>query len=363
MKNYFLHFMLFALLSGCAKTTDPEPTDPKEAALKPRTIGGEWVADKGGAGGNNNYDSFKNFQYNFIVGFDNQEVSIELSSNVIDVQFAIYNPNGTKIYTSSSSRSEATLIKLNTGTYRMVVSSARRAVGKFQFNIIGIIGNPSIIPSEILQSGIQNFGVLGGAGSTYSFKNQFYTFDVVEDNFSIDVELESSDTDIELLIYDPLGKSLNYSFFNERYRYNVLAVKKGTYTVMVATNKRGDVGNYKLNVFGKVQNLKKVVTQLSTIKGNWANNSAVDTYSLQLTANSSPIDIELLCPDAKGFIDFQNSTGKRIVYTVLPSTSVYIVRQDVAKGEYRIEVYPSKNNGFGNYTLNVHGQFTDFKKL
>jgi hypothetical protein len=363
MKNHLLLFMFFALILGCAKTSDPEPTDPKEAALKPRTIGGEWFADKGGAGGVANYDSFKNFQYNFVVGFDNQEVNVELSSNVIDVQFAIFNPNGTKIYNSSSSRSEAKLLKLNAGTYRIIVSSARRTVGKFQFNIIGIIGNPTIIPSEILQSGTQNFGVLGGAGSTYSFKNQFYTFDVVEDNFSVDVELESSDTDIELLIYDPLGKSLNNSFFNERYRFNILAVKKGTYTVMVATNKRGDVGNYKLSVFGKVKNLTKIVSQVSTTKGNWANNNSTDTYSLQITANSSPLDIELLSSDAKGIIDLQSATGKRIVYSVVPSNNEFIVRQDIAKGEYRIVVYPGRNTGSGNYTLNVHGQFTDFKKL
>ena len=363
MKNYNLLFFLFALLLGCTKTSDPEPTDPKEAALKLRTIGGEWFADKGGAGGAGYYETFKNFQYNFVVGFDNQEVNIELSSNVINVQFAVFNPNGTKIYDSSISRLVSKKLTLNTGTYRMVVCADRRAVGKFQFNIIGIIGNPTIIPSEILQSGTQNFGALGGAGSTYSFKNQFYTFDVVEDNFSIDVELESSDTDIELLIYDPLGKQLNNSFFNERYRFNILAVKKGTYSVMVGTNKRGDVGNYKLSVFGKVKNLNKVVSQVSTTKGNWANNNAFDTYSLQLTPNSSPLDIELLSSDAKGVIDLQTATGNRIVYSVIPSNNEFIVRQNLAKGEYRIVVYPGRNAGYGNYTLNVQGQFTDFKKL
>lgn len=355
--------MLFALMLGCAKTTDPEPTDPKEAALKPRTIGGEWFADKGGAGGNGNYDSFKNVQYNFVVGFDNQVVDIKLESSVINVQFAIFNPNGTKIYNSSSNRSVTQQLTLNTGTYRMVVCADRRAVGKFQFNIIGIIGNPTVIPNEILQSGTQNFGALGGAGSTYSFKNQFYTFDVIEDNFSMDVELESSDTDIELLIYDPLGQSINNSFFNERYRFNILPVKKGTYSVMVGTDKRGDVGNYKLSVFGKVQNLKRVESQVSVTKGNWANNSSIDTYSLQLTANSSPLDMELLSADAKGVIDFQTSTGNRIAYSVVPSNNEFIVRQNVAKGEYRIVVYPGRNAGSGNYTLNVHGQFTNFKKL
>jgi hypothetical protein len=363
MKKYLLLFTLVCLLFSCKKDADVEPTDPKQAAAKPRTISGEWFGDKGGAGGTGNYDSFKNFQYNFVVGFDNQEVNIELSSNVIDVQFAIFSPNGTKIYNSFTDRSVTRKLTLNTGTYRMVVCAERTNVGKFQFLITGIIGNPIIIPSEILQSGTQNFGTLGGAGSKYSFKNHFYTFEVTEDNFGVDIELQSSDTDIELLIFNPLGIQLNNSFFSERYRFEVQVLRKGIYTIMVGTDVRGGVGNYKLAVFGKVKNLSKIVSQVSITKGNWANNNAFDTYSLQLTANSSTIDIELLSSDAKGIIDLQTATGNRIVYSVIPSNYEFIVRENLAKGEYRIVVYPGRNAGSGNYTLNVHGQFTDFKKL
>ncbi len=363
MKKYLLLFTFFALSLGCAKKEGVEPSDPKEAAAKLRTINGEWFADKGGAGGTRFYDSFKNIQYNFVVGFDNQEVNIELSSKVIDVQFVIFNPNGTKIYNSFTDRLVTRKLTLNSGTYRMVVCAERANVGKFQFLITGIISNPVIIPSDILQSGTQNFGALGGAGSTYSFKNHFYTFEVTEDNFGVDIELESSDTDIELLIYNPLGIQLNNSFFNERYRFDVQVLKKGIYTIMVGTDKRGGVGNYKLGIFGKTKDLKRVVSQVSTVKGNWANNSSFDTYSLQLTANSSPLDIELLSADARCLIDLQTSTGNRIIFSVVSSNYEFFVRQDMPKGEYRIVVYPARNAGSGNYTLNVHGQFTDFKKL
>ncbi|MES2518084.1 MAG: hypothetical protein V4585_08255 [Bacteroidota bacterium] len=361
MKNLYI-LLTLGLLLGCSKKA-VEQEDPTTAPLKARTIGGEWVSTVGGAGGTGNFDSFKNFQYNFEVGGNNQKVDINLSSKEINVQFALFDPNGTRIDNSSVSRLESETYTLNAGKYRLVVCADRRAVGKFSFIIQGILGDPVKIPSQILQSNTQNFGASGGGGNVYTFKNHFYTFEVTEDNFSVDIELESSDTNIELLIYDPLGQKLTNSFFSERYRFKTLAVKKGIYTIMSATDIRGGVGNYHLNVFGKVQNLQRVVSQVTTIKGNWANNSSSDTYALQLTANSAPLDMELSSADAKGFIDLQTSTGSRIMYSVVASNNEVLIKQNMAKGEYRIVVAPGKNQGSGNYTLTVNGQYSDFKKL
>jgi hypothetical protein len=160
-----------------------------------------------------------------------------------------------------------------------------------------------------------------------------------------------------------LGRSLTDNYFAYRYRSFVLPSKKGTYTLMAASSTRGSVGNYKVNVFGKIANLKKIESQTTSINGNWANNSAVDTYSLDLTATTSPIDIDFSSADAKAILELQNSVGSRIEYTVLSRNTDFIVRQDMPRGTYRIVVRPGRNDGSGNYKLNVFGQFTNFKKI
>lgn len=363
MKNTIILFIWIIALGGCKKKDVPKEEDPKTAPLKIRTVRGEWLAAQGGSGGTNNFDTYKNLQYNFEVGENNQPVEISLVSGDIDVQFALFDPIGQRLNVSSVGRSLSGSFKLNAGKYRIVVCAARRAVGKFEFIIQGILKDPEKIASQTLQSNTQNWGTLGGGGKDKSFKNHFYTFEITDDNSSIDVELESPDTDIAFYVYDELGQALNNSFFNERYRFFITAAKKGVYTVMAATGTRGSVGTYRLNIFGKVNNLKRVESQATTIKGTWANNSSVDTYSLQLTPNTSPLDIEFSSADAKAIMDLQNNVGARITYTVTSKNTDYIVRDNLPKGEYRIVVYPGRNLGSGGYSLSVHGQFINMKKI
>ncbi len=366
----FSHLFLILLLAGCAGTKEPvtpqngtTPGTPPE--LQVRTVSGEWVAASGGAGGTNSFETFKNYQYTLEVTKNNQQLDIALASADVDVQYALFDPLGQRISVSSLSRSAVNSFTVNAGTYRVVACAARRAVGKFTLTVIGTNSNPALIPSQILQSNTQNWGLLGGGGQDKTFKNHFYTFEVTEDNFSVDLELESADTDVELVLYDPLGEKIASDFFNARYRFKVIAVKKGIYTVMAATDKRASVGNYRLNVIGKVKSLQRVESQATTVKGSWPNKNTTDTYTVELTPNASPLDIDLSSADTPARIELQSSDGKRIVYNVLTSKSNYILRQDLPKGTYRILVSPSPNldGGAGNYSLSVHGQFANFKKL
>jgi hypothetical protein len=367
MKNILVLVALAGVLLGCDPSknkVDPDPYKP-DPTLVTDTPKGQWTADLGGGGGFENLESFKNVQYLFDVEDANHPVIITLTSPDINVQYALFDPLGTRIDVSGQSRGESKQYKLNAGQYRVVVASDRRAVGKFDLVLVGTKAGATRIPFETLQSGSQSWGSLGGGGSTKTFKNHFYTFDVTQDNFSVDISLESADTDVELVVYDPLGQVLASDFFNSRYRFKVLALKKGTYTVMAATDQRGSVGTYQLNVVGKVLNLKKVESQTTTVKGSWASKTSVDTYTLQLTPNSSPLDIELTSPDTNAGIDLQTGAGTLIVSSAaVTSKEEFIVRQDMAKGTYRILVSPGRISGVpGNYTLSVHGQFSDFKKL
>lgn len=375
MMRHLIHLSWLLLLAGCTVNRDsvvPQtgatpgtPTTPgTPPELQVRTVSGEWIAANGGAGGEGSFDTFKNFQYTLEVTKSNQKLDIAMASADLDVQFALFDPLGQRIRVSALSRSPVNSFTVNAGTYRVVACAARRAVGKFTLTVMGTNSDPTLIPSQLLQSNTQNWGLLGGGGQDRTFKNHFYTFEVTEDNFSVDLELESADTDVELVLYDPLGEKIASDFFNARYRFKIIAVKKGIYTVMAATDKRGSVGNYRLNVIGKVKALQRVESQVTTVKGSWPNKNTTDTYTVQLTPNASPLDIDLSSADTPARIELQTSDGKRIVYNALTSKSNYILRQDLPKGTYRILVSPSNlDGGGGNYSLSVNGQFTDFKKF
>ncbi|MGM9507723.1 hypothetical protein ACS5NO_08350 [Larkinella sp. GY13] len=377
MKHSLFFALLIGILLGCKKEGEPDPVAPTpvvptpvvptpvDPIITPQKVTGEWVAAQGGGGGFNNFDTFKNYQFNFEVKNANQDVIVGLTSSDINVAYALFDPLGQRIDVSGQSRSMSKLHKLNAGKHRVVVTSDRRAVGKFELTMLGVNGEPVRISSQLLQSETQNWGTLGGGGLDKSFKNHFYTFDITDDNTSIDVELESPDTDISLHLYDELGQLVTKEYGN-RYGFKIIAAKKGTYTVMAGTRERGSIGSYRLNVFGKVGNLKRVVSQSTTVSGNWASGGAFDTYTIQITNNNSPLDINLSSADIDVRINLQNSVGQQLDNTCCAVKSTYLAVEKVTQGTYRIMVqsYPSATRrGPGNYTLTVHGQFTDFKKM
>jgi hypothetical protein len=355
MKDALLFFAFMGLFLGCK----PKEVDPSAPTPNPS---GEWLQANGGAGGYNNFESFKNFQYTFEVAGNNQPVTIRLTSNDINVQFALFSPNGTKSDVQGNKRDVSGQYTLNAGVYTVVVAAERGAVGRFSLALTGTKNGASLIPSQIVSSGTQNWGDLGGGGRNLSYRNHLYDFEVTEDNTSFDVELESADTDVALYIYNPLGQQVG-TLQTGRYAPYIVGANKGTYTVMAATNVRGGKGNYNLRITGKVANLKRRNSQTSSLTGRWPDNKATDTYSVQLTANSSPLDIELTSPDTKAYMELQTNTGNYIRNASSANTLV-IVQQNVAKNTYQIQVYPLRISGDpGSYTLTVAGQFADFKKL
>lgn len=373
--NHLLSLFLVFLLAGCAikrEAVIPQTTSPNlqlpdiTAEEKIRTASGEWTAARGGGGGAPNRDpnlnTFKNFQYTFDVVGSNKVVKVSLSSPDIDVQFALYTPLGELIRTSSSGRAGSQDFTLNEGKYRIVVCTARRAVGKFVLNVVGVNSDLGLIPSETLQSDTQNWGPLGGGGNGKTFKNHFYTFEVIDDNTSVDIELESPDANLVLYLYDELGTRVTVAS-GQRYEYILRATKKGLYTVMAGTNTRGNVGNYRLNIFGKVKNLQRITSNAETKTGTWSTGQSFDTYSIEVTStNNSPLDIELSSGEVDVRLELQTGVGDRIALAFNSRTEV-IVSNDLPKNTYRILVSPYNSRIGGNYTLKVHGQFANLKKI
>lgn len=366
MKRYFILLLFLNFLLGCSKDEETAV----ETALKEGLATGEWTAASTG-GGFENFSSFKNFQYVFEVADANQILTFEVVSADIDVRYALFDPLGVRVETSSASRHEGGPYSAKApGVYRIVVAADRRAIGKFSLKVGGTKDGITLVPFVTLRSETQNWGPLGSGGMKKTFKNHFYTFEVTEDNSGIDIELESADTEVGLFLYDPLG-ALVTSESTHRYEYILKQAKKGLYTVMVGSSSRGSVGTYRLNMFGKVQNLKAVLFSSETKKDAWKAGQIKNishTYSLDITSNSnSPLDIELSSPDVNVTFDLQDASGDAIGGPSTLQKSQFFVSKDLPKGNYRIYVKPYGGPGTttsgGNYTISVIGQFSNLKKM
>ncbi|MFD2523301.1 hypothetical protein [Emticicia soli] len=379
MKTSLFFILLLSLMLGCSPEesdpkpddpdptgTNPKPTDPKPndpVPTQPVIITGEWVAAKGGAGGIDNFDSFKNYHFNFEVVTNNTDITIQLSSADINIKYALFNPLGEKVNQAFAGRSHNNTFKVNAGKYRVVVSAERRAVGKFALKVLGA-KTPVQIASKLLQSGTQTWGALGGGGIVKTFKNHFYTFEVTEENSYIDLTIQSPDTEVALVLFDDLGQVLYKSYaFHNRYEFTTPKVRKGVYTVMAATEKRGSMGNYTLEISGQVDKLTKINSQTSTLNGRWNSKTSVDVYQFEMTSANLPIDFELSSADTKVVIKFQTEVGAEITKTLgLEKVAVY-VSGDLPKKTFRVAATPANNGTAGNYTLKVVGQFANLKKL
>lgn len=367
MKNSIWVLLLITFLTGC-KETDP---------LKTGNATGEWTEASSG-GGFNNYNSFKNFQYNFTVENANQKVAIELTSEGTDVKYALYDGAGQLIGTSNTGRSINQEVTLNPGgrPHRLVITANRQAIGKFSLKVSGSKDGLQRIPFTTLRSDGRSWGDLGGGGPNKTFKNHFYTFEVTEDDTMLDIELQSTETEVGLVVYNSNG-SLLATVSGERYVFTLPVAKKGTYTLMAATFKRGSVGNYNCTIFGKVANMKRVSANSETKTGTWSAGKVGETahvYGLEITEADSPMDMELSSTDVNVYLQLQDASGKTIANTFSTAKTEYLIRQDLPKGSYRIRVRPagtetavdpsqSSSSPGGAYKLSVFGQFGNLRKL
>jgi|GEM_PF-2274249 len=303
MKRYLILVLL--VLSCTEKAPDP--------IIEDWSFSGEWLAAKGGAGGINAPESFKNFQLEYVVEEDNKEISYQLGSDALDVAFALYNTRGELVHVSDKGRNVTHQVVLNAGTYRMVVMADRNGVGNFRLNVHGIRREILPIPFNLISSGNKNWGELGGGGPYITPKNHIYSFEVTEDNTFVDIELVSNNTDVGLYITNANGEIIQQGT-GRRNLYGVIKFNKGVYYIMAATHTRGARGDYALNLYGRVKGLKQSVVQSKVIEGAWANVNDWKTYEVEVTEDNSVLDVELTSP-ADYWISFEvvDSKGVRLI--------------------------------------------------
>ncbi len=362
MRHLLTLLLLIGILTACTKTADEPSPDDIAAGHKPGTTiknaTAEWKADNGGAGGFDYPESFKNYQFDYEVEGNNQLITYSLTSSQIEVAFFVYDANGARLSESEGGRNVNDEKMLNAGKYRIVVMAERYALGKFELKIGNIKKDIVSVSFEVLKSGDKSWGEYGGGGAYVTPKNHFYSFEVTEDNTYIDIEMESKDTEIGLYLYDTNGEGI-VGDDGKRKHFVIAKLNKGIYQIMAATFTRGSRGNYTLKVFGKTQNLNKRSVSEKAIEGNIANNKDVKMYTIEITENSSLIDLQLDATPMQVAIHLYESSGK-LVKNTLPgyNNSVALIER-VQKGTYKVyvEPYPYGDSYSSNFKLVAVGNF------
>ncbi len=367
-----LAILSLLLLSGCGgggggidpisstpPATNPPVVTPPVVVVTPtiKIATGEWTAANGGAGGFTNEESYKNFQFEYEVEANNQTVKFGLKSNDLDVQFFLYKANGEKLIDSNKGRSVGVEAILNAGVYRMVVMAERNGRGKFELSINALKKDIKRLESKTIRSTNASWGEHGGGGLVRSPKNGFYTFEVTEDNTFVDIEMESTDTEIGLFIYDANTEVIARSYgINDRSSYFVKKLNKGKYAIMASSAKRNARGKYQVNIYGKVDKLVERKFIEEVIESNWKNGNEIVSYDFEITENNSLFDVELSSSNYKVGLKIIDSKGKTVGTGVNANNVSDIIA--VQKGIYKIQVYPwSLNSGSGNFKLVTVGDF------
>jgi hypothetical protein len=326
-----------------------------------REVSGAWTA-AAGTGGGNEYTP-RNHVYSFEVTGNNQPVSLTLTSPDINVGFYVYNQNGEVVdrFGSGFGRNQTEDIIVNAGKYTVLVCSGQRYdVGTYTLKGRGLNSDFARIPALRELDATVSFGAEGGGGTEITSRNHYYTFEVTADNAIIDINLQSPESPVWLTLFGTAGQQIRYSYVSAP-AHLIEKLNKGTYGLWLGSSKRDAIGKYTLDIVGQVRNLQEYKFDSAIQKDDYKGKNGQITYTLNVTADNTKLDISLRSPDVKGAFTVYDPDGKQVGYSYVGNYQYLI--EDARKGQYKVVVQPDANSsGIGKYTLSVYGKFTDLKK-
>ena len=332
-----------------------------------RIINGSWTT-VGGTSAGIAYSPRNKF-YSFDVATNNQPVSLTITSADVNVGVALYDPLGVKIDGFGTARSLTVDKVVNAGTYSVMVYTGQRYdAGTFRLAGRGLASEFTLKPSARVQATNVSFGTEGGGGGfsnrvPVSPRNHYYTFDVTEDNTFTDITVSSADIAMWMNLRNPTGTQVAYNAGTVNGpRDFVEKLNKGTYGLYVASDKRDAIGAYSLDIFGKVENLKRATVNSAIQADSYIGKNGTISYNLTITEDNSTLDASIRSPDITGTLEILKPDGSRLDYTIVASNYDYVVTT-ANKGVYKVVIKPGLGtSGIGKYTLSVYGKFSDLKK-
>ena len=211
-----------------------------------------------------------------------------------------------------------------------------------------------------------------GAGNNNpgSFRNKHYTFDLNNSDDTLNISLESAETNVSLWVYDPLGQLIRQVWGGRVENILILNPEAGEYKVIAGTNARGEKGNFDLKIKGNISNFGEITSETQQLQDNWktlggGNNHPFSPrnhrFTVEILENNSNIDVVLESKNTNTSLWVYNHLGE-LIRQVWGGRTEFI-SSGTDKGIYTIVAGTNvRNTRDAGYTLNVNGQFSNLKK-
>lgn len=214
-------------------------------------------------------------------------------------------------------------------------------------------------------------------GTDYTPRNKFYSFKVATNNQPISLTLTSSDVNVGVSLYDSLGNRV----VNRGTGRSVLldqTVNAGTYSVMVYTGQRYDVGTFRLagrNIASEFTLRPIDRVQATSVSfgsegggGGIGNRFPISPrnhyYTFEVTDDNTVTDINVAPANISIWLNLRNPAGAEADYTfgLLPVGSPRYFTKPLNKGTYGLYIGTGTRDAIGTYTLDIFGKVKNLKQ-
>lgn len=206
-------------------------------------------------------------------------------------------------------------------------------------------------------------------GNDYTPRNHFYTFDVKGNNQPFTLTLTSSDINVGFYVYDPLGNQLeNYISIN-REVIRTFTKNAGTYTVLVVSQKRYDIGSYKLAGKGIDSDFKRSPAKRVKAEnisfgaeggGGFETTPRNHVYSFEVTEDNSYTDLNIQSTQIPVWFQVFAPNGESIHWHYAGTPRFTVLKLN--KGTYTMWAGSGSRDAIGSYTLDIFGQVQNLKQ-
>jgi len=150
-----------------------------------------------------------------------------------------------------------------------------------------------------------------GLSHSFSFRNAQYTFEVKADKSTVDITLSSTDVNVALWLFNPLGQRVNYTWGDRTVTLLKTDLPAGLYTVVAGAQERQEKGKYTLSITGNVSSLTPIAGNSKIAIGNWNTKGGGLShpesfrnrlYTVEVVNENSTLDLILESTGANGAI-------------------------------------------------------------
>ncbi|MBN8826666.1 MULTISPECIES: hypothetical protein [unclassified Spirosoma] len=214
-------------------------------------------------------------------------------------------------------------------------------------------------------------------GPDYTPRNKFYSFDVASNNQPVSLTLTSSDINVGVSLYDPQGTRILDRGTGRTVILDKI-VNAGTYSVMVYTSQRYDVGAFRLVGSGLSSGFtlrpSSRVQSTDVSFGSEGGGGGISNrppfsprnhyYTFEVTEDNAPVDINVVSANTSLWLYLSNSAGAEVAYTsgTQPAGIPRTMLTKLNKGTYGIYVGTGTRDATGKYTLEIFGKVQNLKQ-